>query len=102
MIFSWLYTSATIKDISASQAEFSFSVLMAKLHPLHRYFLVFLLLYAVFNFVKTFTTDNGTDWVDFDPGYNKLRGISGFWLFFYTLGLSASYLKVLFEGKQKK
>lgn len=103
MIFSWLYTSAAIKDIGAAQKEFSFNFFLSKLHPLHSYGLIFLLLYALFNFVKTFTTDNGTGWVDFDPGYHKLRGISGFWLLFYALGLTASYLKVvLFKGEQKE
>jgi hypothetical protein len=103
MIFSWLYTSAAIKDINAAQKEFNFKVFLSKLHPLHSYGLIFLLIYTLFNFIKTFTTDTGTEWVDFDPDYNKLRGISGFWLLFYALGLTASYLKVvLFKGDQKK
>ena len=96
MIFSWLYTSATIKDLNASQKDFSFKIFLAKIHPTLKYFIIFLALYTLVNFVNTFSAQQGNSWVDFDLGHNKLRGISGFWVLFYMVGLTASYIKVKF------
>ena len=103
MVFSWLYSSSVIKDISAGQKDFTFKWLFSALHPVLKYALLLLAVYALLNFVKTFSDNSGESWLDFDPDYNKLRGISGFWLLFYMLGLSASYLKVKFSrGEQKE
>ena len=99
MIFSWLYSSSTIKDIRASQKDFSFKYLLSHLHPVIKYSLMLLALYVIVNFVNTFSAHTGDNWVDFDLDYNKLRGISGFWLLFYVLGLSSSYLKVKWHKK---
>jgi hypothetical protein len=94
MIFSWLYSSSTIKDINASQKDFSFKYLLSQLNPILKYTLLLLGLYAVVNFINTFSVHSGDSWVDFDLDYKRLRGISGFWLLFYTVGLTSSYLKV--------
>ena len=101
MIFSWLYTSSIIKDSSSSHKNFSFKIILSKIYPVFKYILLFLGLYAVINFVNTFSPQTGKNWVDFELDYNKLRGISGFWLFFYTLGLYASILKVKFFNKDQ-
>ena len=101
MIFSWLYTSSIIKDISSAHKDFSFKIILSKIYPALKYILIFLALYAVINFVKTFSPTSGESWVDFDLDYNRLRGISGFWLLFYMLGLSASLLKVKFINEDQ-
>jgi len=97
MVFSWLYTSSTIKHIGSSHKEFSFKIILSKIHPVLKYTLMFLIIYVILNFVKTFTPQSGDSWVDFNLDYNKLRGVSGFWLLFYMVGLSASYLKAEFS-----
>ena len=93
MIFSWLYTSSTIKDLNTSQKDFSFKIFLANIHPVLRYFLLFLALYALVNFINTFSAQQGSSWVDFDLGHNKLKGISGFWILFYMVGFVASYIR---------
>lgn len=87
MIFSWLYSSSIIRDISSSHKEFSFKIILSKIYPVLKYILIFLALYAIINFVNTFSPQSGESWVDFDLNYSKLRGISGFWLLFLRTGI---------------
>ncbi len=93
MFFSWLYISSTIKDFSSEDNEFSFLQFFQKLPSVLKYTLMFFTLYAFINFVITLSFDSGTGWVDFELGHDKLRGISGFWLFFYLLAFGVAHLK---------
>lgn len=103
MIFSWLYSSSIIKDISLSRKDFNFKFILTSIHPFLKYILAFLVVYTFVNFINTFSVHSGESWVDFDLDYNRLRGISGFWLLFYIVGLLSSYLKVkLLKEDQKE
>ena len=100
MLFAWLYSSAVLKDISASRKDFSFKFLLSHFHPFIKYSLLLLTVYAIFNFFNTFSLYSDENWLDLDLDYNKLRGISGFWIVFYMLGLFGSILKVKFNTDQ--
>lgn len=93
MIFAWLYTSSTIKDLNSSQKDFSFKIFLTKIHPVLKYFIIFLAIYTLVNFINTFSAQQGNNWVDFDLGQDKLRGISGFWMLFYFVGLTTAFVK---------
>lgn len=93
MFFSWLYVSNTFKDLSSENNEIQFSFLFQKLPSVLKYVLIFFALYAFINFVITLSFDSGAGWVDFKLGHDKLKGISGFWMFFYFLAYSTAYLK---------
>lgn len=92
MVFGWLYTSGVIKDILPGQ-DSVYRSLLQKLPPSIKYILVFIVLYSFSNFVHTMSFQQGAGWVDFDLNYNKLRGISGFWLLFYMIGFTGAYMK---------
>jgi hypothetical protein len=93
MFFSWLFVSTTLKDFSGENKDFDFKSFLKRLPPSLKNLLIFFALYAFINFVITLSFDSGSGWVDFDLGHGKLRGISGFWLFFYLLAFSVAYLK---------
>ena len=101
MFFSWLYVSNTLKDLSGEDKDFHILQFFQKLPPALRYLLIFFALYAFINFVITLSFDSDIGWVDFELGHDKLRGISGFWLFFYLLAFATAYLKNRF-GKMEK
>ena len=95
MVFSWLYTSSTIKDLYYNQKEFEFKTFLNAIPFLLKYLLLFLAIYSVINFANSFSSQYDDSWIDFDLDYQKLRGISAFWIFFYMVGLTTSYLKAI-------
>jgi hypothetical protein len=97
MFFGWLYSSAVLKDISATQKNFSFKSLISYIHPLLKYSLILLAVYAFFTFFNTFSAQSNDSWLDFNLDYSRLRGISAFWLLFYMVGLAGSILKIKFS-----
>jgi len=96
MFFSWLFVSNTLKDLSSENKDFHFLELFQKLSPILKYTLIFFALYAFINFVITLSFDSSAGWVDFELGHEKLRGISGFWMFFYLLAFSVAYIKNIY------
>ena len=93
MFFSWLYVSNTLKDLFSEDKNFHFLQVFQKLPATLKYALIFFAFYAFINFIITLSFDSGSGWVDFKLGHDKLRGISGFWLFFYLLAFATAYLK---------
>ena len=92
MVFGWLYTSATIRDY-LHEHDSNFRQILQKSPAFIKYILVFILLYSISNFLQTISVQQEEGWVDFELNYNKLRGISGFWLLFYMIGFAGAYLK---------
>ncbi|KAA3610218.1 MAG: hypothetical protein D8M58_06685 [Calditrichaeota bacterium] len=93
MFASWLYVSNTFKDLSGENKDFHIMQYLQKLTPTFKFSLLFFALYAFLNFAYTLSFDSNAGWVDFDLGYDKLRGISGFWMFLYFLAFNMAYLQ---------
>lgn len=94
MIFSWLYFSGFIKDYSSTKKEFQSRLFFSKIPSGLKYTLIFLAAYALFNFIGLISVENQGGWVDFELSKDELSGISGFWILFYMLGFTASFMKV--------
>ena len=101
MVFCWLYASGSIRDY-LSENNYTFGNLLQKIPSVLKYILGFVLLYSIFNFLYTFSAQQGEGWVDFNLDHNKLRGISGFWILFYMIGFSGAFLKVYIFNKLDK
>lgn len=94
MVFSWLYFSGVIKDFSSGQKEFHTKLFLSKIPSGLKYILMFSAVYALFNFIGSISVGNQGGWVDFELGQDELSGISGFWILFYMLGFTASFIKI--------
>jgi len=92
ILIVWLQSSKNLKTIYKSIPEkhpwksiFSYCPDWAK------YLFYFFLLYAVINFGLTMSFGKGDDFLNFEVSQVKIRGISGFWIAFYLLGIIFGY-----------
>lgn len=103
ILIVWLQSSKNMKTIYKSIPEkhpwktiFSYCPHWAK------YLFYFFLVYAVINFGLTMSFGKGDDFLNFEVSQVKIRGISGFWLAFYLLGIIFGYaLKRHYQEKIK-
>ena len=57
-----------------------------------KYILYFFIIYAILNFALMMSFGSGDKYLNFDISHSKLRGLSGFWMVFYVLGLIFGYV----------
>jgi hypothetical protein len=92
IIIIWLESSKNVKRVfrqneAVNPWKNAFAVCPARI----KYLTCFLILYAFINFVFIMSFKSGEGYIDASISFQKLRGISGFWLAFYALGLSVGY-----------
>ncbi len=88
LFFAWLYSSRIISDTirRAPENESPFAFLASFIPAGLKYPLIFLLLYALSNFFMSLApASSGGGLFDLTIDPHKLRGLSGFWMFFYAL-----------------
>jgi hypothetical protein len=86
MFLAWLYSSKRLKALPGQfPGENPWRLVFKKSPAWLRYFVIFLLLYAVINFVMSIKIDTGSAFYNTTIPYYKLRGISGFWIAFFGL-----------------
>ena len=90
MILAWLYVSSFLKSIPAKERLQFFKKSEYFSAPL-KYFVYFFFIYALINFIISLNPESGEGWFDLDPGHEKLRGLSGFWLAFYSLAFVLAF-----------
>ncbi|MBN1408857.1 MAG: hypothetical protein JW956_13755 [Calditrichaceae bacterium] len=56
-----------------------------------KYLLYFFIFYAVLNFALMMSFGSSNNYLNFEVSQSKLRGLSGFWMAFYALGLVFGY-----------
>jgi len=100
MLLSWLIASKTIKEDIVDDSDNIFQAIKNRTPAWIKYTFIFFVIYTISNFLLTLSVDHGNGWVDFNPGHNKLRGISGFWLLFYATGFLSTQLKPGKNGNQ--
>jgi hypothetical protein len=88
MFFSWLIISRVFRELVDQNPEFNLLQFFRAFPPIFKYVLSFYAFYALINFTLTFSVETGTGWVEFNLSPDKLRGISGFWPFFYLFAFS--------------
>ncbi len=88
MFGAWLIASRGIRSCIHAVPESGnpIYVCFGKLHPVYRYGLAFLLIYTLLNFFMSLPwPHSGNALFDWKITPVKLRGLSGFWLLFYSL-----------------
>ncbi|MBD3224659.1 MAG: hypothetical protein GF313_08010 [Caldithrix sp.] len=87
MLIMWLQSSKFLKAGYQLQPGLNpWKNIFAQLHPLSKYFIYFLFIYALINFVYTMSFEAEKGFIETSLSPVKLRGLSGFWLAFYGMG----------------
>ncbi len=90
MFLAWLFSSRLIAAIIRATPDDAspFAYLGSLIDPLYKYPLIFILLYALSNFFMSLSpAPAGSGLFDLNITPQKLRGLSGFWIFFYALAV---------------
>lgn len=90
-LLAWLQSSRNMKTLYQAHPD---------LHPWKaafqscptwlKYLTYFLFIYALFNFAMIMSFKGGEGYLNFVISQKKLRGLSGFWIAFFGLGLSST------------
>ena len=93
ILLVWLQSSKNLKVMHKSHPDQHPWKTVFNLCPdWAKYLLYFFIVYAILNFTLTLSFGSGDEYVNFDVSQSKLRGISGFWMAFYALGLIFGYV----------
>ncbi len=103
ILIVWLQSSENIKWLTAQDHEVNPFSKMLRLSPVWvKYFLAFIVLYSLLNFAASVETKPNSGLFDFSVTRQKVRGISGIWLAFYTFGMVAAYARRKMEQHKQK
>ena len=92
ILIVWLQSSKNLKAMHKSHPDQHPWKTVFNLCPeWAKYLLYFFIIYAIINFALTMSFGRSDSYVNFDISQNKLRGLSGFWLAFYSLGMIFGY-----------
>ncbi len=100
MLISWLQTSHYLKGILQLDHKTNpWKHAFNNLPEWFKYLTYFILVYALVNFLFIMDFKGKAGYFDLSLSFNKLRGLSGFWMAFYLLGLA---FVTAFENIDKK
>lgn len=103
IIIIWLESSKNVKRVfKQNEAVNPWTNAFAVCPAPIKYLTCFLILYAFINFGFIMSFKGGEGYIDASISFQKVRGISGFWLAFYALGLSVGYSIQNFQINSKK
>lgn len=92
ILIVWLQSSKNLKAMHKSHPDQHPWKTVFNLCPeWAKYLLYFFIIYAIINFALTMSFGRSDSYANFDISQNKLRGLSGFWLAFYSLGMIFGY-----------
>lgn len=93
MIFSWLFASSIIKDIKSADSDITFKDIFNKIPFGLKVMVVTSMTYAIINFILNLSVNESDGWLEFNLSPQKMAGVTGFWIFFYIVGLGAAWIK---------
>ena len=103
IIIVWLESSKNVRRVfKQNEAVNPWKKAFAVCPVPIKYLTCFLILYALINFGFIRSFKGGEGYIDASISFQKVRGISGFWLAFYALGLSIGYSIHNFQINSKK
>jgi len=92
ILIVWLQTSKNLKSITrANEDQHPWKYIIANSPQWMHYLFYFLILYAFINFLLIMDFTTGSGFIDLNVSQPKLRGLSGFWLVFYMLGILSGH-----------
>ena len=88
VLIVWLQTSKNMKSTLSKNTDIHpWKFIVQNCPGWMGYFLYFLIVYAIANFALVMNFSTGSGYIDLSVSQPKLRGLSGFWLVFYMLGI---------------
>ena len=88
ILIVWLQSSKNLKVMHRSNPErHPWKTAISLCPEWIKYLFYFFILYALINFGLTMSFGKSDEFFNFEVSQVKLRGISGFWMVFYVLGL---------------
>jgi len=92
VLIVWLQSSRNLKQLYKSNSGLHPWKAAFKLCPVWaKYLTYFIIIYAIFNFALSMSFKSEGGYIDLTVSQSKLRGLSGFWMAFYTIGLAFGY-----------
>lgn len=99
ILIVWLQSSENIKWIGGEDTEANPWTKTFNLCPEWlKYATIFLIVYGIMNFIVSADFKPQKGLFDFSVSRQKVRGISGIWMAFYSFGLVAAYARNKLEG----
>ena len=93
ILLVWLQSSKNLKVLhKAFPDQHPWKKVISLCPEWAKYFLYFVFIYAILNFALMMNFGSGEDYMNFNVSQQKLIGISGFWIAFYTLGIVLGYV----------
>ena len=90
-LLAWLQSSRNMKTLHLANTDLHpWKAAFKSCPPWLKYLTYFLFIYALFNFAMVMSFKGGDGYLNFVISQKKLRGLSGFWIAFYGLGLSSA------------
>lgn len=90
-LLAWLQSSRNMKTLHQAHPDLHpWKAAFKSCPPWLKYLTYFLFIYALFNFAMVMSFKGGDGYLNFIISQKKLRGLSGFWIAFYGLGLSSA------------
>jgi len=100
VLLVWLQSSKNLKILQkAYPDQHPWKTLFTMGPEWIKYLLYLFIIYAVLNFALMMSFGSGNNYLNFEVSQSKLRGLSGFWIAFYVLGLVNGFTLLIHSKK---